>query len=81
MKLYWVSAIVQNKTDKKPWLLAMCDSQLSLREAMEAISFIKTNYTVLSAWVDTFNEENVKQTVFHECYIDAFGNIDDENRF
>ena len=28
---------------------------------------------MLSAWVDVFDEDNIKHIVFHECYINAFG--------
>lgn len=75
MKLYWVSAIIHEQADKKPRLWAINDGQLSLERAMELIYIIKANYTVLSVWVDTFNEDDSKQTVFHECYINAFGDI------
>ena len=75
MKLYWVSAIVQNKGDQKPWLLAMSEGELSLEKATEVVARIKEDHTVLSAWVDLFDENDCKQTVFHECYIDAFGTV------
>lgn len=75
MKLYWVSTIIENKGNKKPCLLSMNEAELSLDKAMEVIAHIKENYTVLSVWVDTFDENNVKQTVFHECYINAFGDL------
>lgn len=75
MKTYWVSAIVLNKDNKNPWLLAMNNCQSSLEKAMEEVAHIKNNFTVLSTWVDEFDKNNVKQTVFHKCYIDAFGNI------
>jgi hypothetical protein len=77
--LYWVSAIVKNKNDKKSYLLAMSDGETNKDKAMENIAWLKENYTVLSAWIDTFDENNVKQTVFHECYIDAFGNFNNKN--
>ena len=69
MKLYWVSAIIQNKTDSKPWLLAINEGVLTLEEAMEIINFIKSNHTALSVWVDVFGENNIKEIVFHKCYI------------
>ena len=75
MKLYWVSAIIQNKGDQKPRLLAMNEGEISLEKAMEVISRVKESNTVLSVWVDMFDENNTKQTVFHECYIDAFGTV------
>lgn len=70
MKLYWVSAIVQNEG---PRLLAMSEGEMSLEKAMDLVERVKENWTVLSAWIDTFDEKGGKQTVFHECYIDAFG--------
>ena len=75
MALYYVSAIIQNEGDAKPWLCAMTDSIISLKNAMEVIDRARTNHNVLSAWIDMFDENNVKQTVFHECYIDILGNI------
>lgn len=76
METYWVSAIVLNDGDKKPWLLAYGSCQLSLKMAMKEIEQVKSTFTTLSAWVDMFDENNVKQTVFHECYVNAFGDID-----
>lgn len=76
MKTYWVSAIVLNKGDKKTWLLALGSCQLSLEKAMEEVDHAKNTFTVLSAWVDMFDENNIKQTVFHECYVNAFGDVD-----
>ncbi len=75
MKLYWVSAIVFDKTDKRPWLLAINEGELSFEKAMDLVACVKQNRTVLSAWIDVYDENNVKQTVFHECYIDAFGDV------
>ena len=75
MVLYYVSAIIQNEDDAKPWLCAMTDGVISLENAMEVIARARTNHNVLSAWVDMFDENNVKQTVFHEYYIDILGNI------
>lgn len=75
MKLYWVSAIVQNDGNK-PWLCAITDGMLSLEKAMEVIERLRMNFTVLSAWVDIFDENNIKQTIFHQCYVDVLGNIE-----
>ena len=76
MKLYFTSAIVQGGMTRKPCLLAMSEGELSLEKAIDNVVFVKTHYTVLSAWIDMFDENNVKQTVFHECYVNAFGDID-----
>ena len=75
MELYWVSAIVQSKVNSKPWLLSDCSGKLSLENALKEIEDMKTKFTVLCAWIDTYDALNIKQTVFHECYIDAFGNL------
>ena len=75
MTLYYVSAIIQNEGDAKPWLCAMADSEIKLEDAMEVIARTRANNNVLSAWIDMFAKNNVKQTVFHECYIDILGNI------
>ena len=75
MNIYWVSAIIQNEHDKKPWVCAMNMPNLSLESAMETIERTRGNFTVLSAWVDVFDEDRNKQTVFHKCYIDVFGNV------
>lgn len=73
--LYWVSAIIQNKEDKKPSLLALNDGYPTLEAAKDVVTHIKQDNTVLSVWVDAFDKDNNKQTVFHECYIDAFGTV------
>lgn len=75
MTLYWVSAIVQNDTDEKAWLLSMSDSVLSLEKAMETINNIRTSHKTLSAWIDVFDKDDNKQTIFHECYVDVFGYV------
>ena len=75
MKLYWPSAIIQDSDNKRPWLRSTSQGEISLEKAMMIINYFKDNHTVLSAWVDSFDECNNKQTVFHECYIDAFGNV------
>ena len=65
MKLYWVSATIQNKNDREPWLCAMYDGELSMDSAMQTISRLKENHNVLSAWIDTF-ENGIKETVYRE---------------
>lgn len=76
MKLYFASAIIQDKSGGKPCLWQMSEGDLSLEKAMGKIDFAKKYYIALSAWVDSFDENNNKQTVFHECYINAFGDVD-----
>lgn len=75
MELYWVSLLIQDSETSKPWLCAMTDGCVSIEGAMALIEKGRKNYRVLSAWVDTFDKENHKTTVFHECYIDVLGNI------
>lgn len=76
MKLYWVSLLIQDKENTKPWLCAMSDGCISLEEAIKIIEKGKQNYRVLSAWIDTFDINNHKVTVFHECYVNSIGNIE-----
>lgn len=38
----------------------------NLGEAMETIDRGRNNYRVLSAWIDIFDENGNKSTVFHE---------------
>lgn len=75
MKFYWVSLLIQDSEHSRPWLSAMTDSCTSIEEAMDTIKRGRENYRVLSAWIDTFDENNVKQTVFHECYVNAIGKV------
>jgi len=72
---FWVEAIVQNKNESKPLLCKIMDYGKTLEEAMEIIAQFKNNYNVLSVWIDKFDKNKEKHTIFHECYIDAFGNI------
>lgn len=73
MKLYWVSFLIQDTENSIPWLCAMQNACLSLEKAKEIIEKGRSNYRVLSAWVDTFDDNNVKTVVFHECYINSMG--------
>ena len=75
MKLYWVSAIIHDKGNKKPWLLSVYEGELTLEKALETVSLIKKEHTVLSVWIDVFDENDIKETVFHECYINVFGDL------
>lgn len=75
MELYWVSLLIQDTENSKPWLCAIGDSCLSLEKAKEVIEKGKSTYRVLSVWVDTFDDDNVKTTVFHECYVNTLGMI------
>ena len=75
MEKYWVSLIIQNKGDKRAWLCAMSNCEMSLENAMETINKARTRFIVLSAWVDTFDKDNNKQTVFHECYVNCIGQV------
>lgn len=72
--LFWVSLIIQEDEKTKPWLCSKSTGFLTIEEAHKEIQFMKENYRVLSAWIDIHNNEE-KKTVFHECYIDTFGNI------
>lgn len=75
MLTYWASGIAfDEKNDKKPWLWFCSECELSLEEAKRVIACAKENYNLISAWVDCLNENNESTVVYHECFIDAFGN-------
>lgn len=76
MKLYWVSLLIQDTENSKPWLSAMSSGCTSLEEAMKTIKRGRSNCRVLCAWIDTFDENNDKSTVFHECYVNTIGNVE-----
>lgn len=69
METFWTSAIIYDEGNTKPWLCAMSSLQFSLDRAKQEIEHLKENHNVLSAWVDAFDENNIKKTVFHECYM------------
>ena len=75
IKLYWVSAIIQNEWDARAKLLARHEGELSIDKAMREIDYIKSYNTVLSAWIDVFDENGIKETVYHDCYVDSFGDL------
>ena len=74
-KLYFVSSIVNNKGDLRPWLLASASGHLTLEEAKEELSIMKSKFVVLSAWIDALYDDGTTSTIFHECYINGFGVI------
>ena len=75
MKRYYVSAIIQEKNDERAWLCPITDSVLSIEKAIEQVEFMRANHTVLSVWVDCFDEKNKKSIVFHDCYVDMLGRV------
>ena len=66
---YWVSFLVQDTENSEPWLCAVAESFLSSEEALKALNKGLSIHRVLSAWIDMFNSDNLKTTVFHECYV------------
>lgn len=73
MKLYWVSCLVQYEGKSRH--IGMLDPCLSMEKAIEIIKRTRENYEVLSAWIDTFDDDGNKHIEFHECYVDTVGNI------
>lgn len=67
--LYWVSTIIFDEGDTKPWLCAISTAQDTLEQAIYQLEFTRKHHNVLSGWIDVFDENNTKQTVFHECYM------------
>lgn len=75
-KIYWVSVIMLDKTNNRPISLALGDCVTDIETAKEIIKRARNNYTIYSAWINTINENEEKQTVFHECYVNAIGVIE-----
>lgn len=75
MKRYYVSAIIREKDDVRAWMLPFYKCAFNLEKAMEQIEFMRSNYTVLSIWVDCIDENNRKSVLFHECYVDVLGRV------
>lgn len=72
--LFWVSLIIQEEENSKPWLCSRYTGFLKIEEAHKEIQFMREHDRVLSAWIDIYENEE-KKTVFHKCYIDTFGNM------
>lgn len=72
--LFWVSLIIQEGEETRPWLCSKSSGFLIIEDAHKEIQFMREHDRVLSAWIDTY-ENGEKKTVFHECYIDTFGQI------
>lgn len=72
--LFWVSLIIQEDEETRPWLCSKSSGFLKIEDAHKEIQFMREHDRVLSAWIDTYEGEE-KKTVFHECYIDTFGQI------
>ena len=53
LTFYWVSLLIQDNEHSEPWLAAMTDSCISMKEAMDDVNKGRENYRVLSAWIDT----------------------------
>lgn len=68
MKRYYVSALIQGE-NKEVWLSAMSESVFSMTEAMKLIEKSRNNYNVISAWIDSFDDNDTKKIEYHKCYI------------
>lgn len=66
--LYWVSFLVQDEQSGNVWLNSITSGCTSYSQAMNLIKRGKSQFNVLSAWIDTFENDN-KNTVYHECCI------------
>lgn len=74
MKGYFVSAIIFDEEDEKPWKLEIHEPSQSLPGAHDMIRLIRESYNTLSVWIDELGESNNIRTIYHRCYIDCFGN-------
>lgn len=75
MTLYWVSCIIFDKVDRAPWTCSSYSGVTSYEEAIKLIDTYRKDHRVLSAWIDIFDSDRVKKTVYHESYVDGLGNI------
>lgn len=73
MYLYWVSAIIND--NGKIVNIALSAGLPNYEKALESIEFWKEHYTVISAWIDIFDKNDKKETIYHECFVDSFGKI------
>jgi hypothetical protein len=76
VNLYWLSFIVQDTENSKPWVCAISSGEFDLEKVLEMVKDARNKYRVLSAWIDTFDENDKKTTVFHECYINFIGDVE-----
>jgi hypothetical protein len=72
--LFWVSLIIQDDEESKPWLCTKSSGFLTIEEAYQEIKYMREHGRVLSAWIN-IHEGDKTMTVFHECYIDVFGEV------
>ena len=75
MGRYYVSAIVRNFNSDSAFLYASTECELDIAKALDCIERIKTIYLVLSAWVDSYDSNDTKRLVYHECNVDQLGNV------
>lgn len=77
MKMYWVSAIMQYDETSKPRLCAKSNGHLKLDSAKSEAEWMAANYRVWSIWIDEHDTTTGRKlaTVYHECYIDQFGDL------
>lgn len=73
MERFWVSFIFQDGERGSACQAVLYDSFLTIEEAIGAINRELQKHTLLSAWIETYDADNVKTIVFHECYVNAFG--------
>jgi hypothetical protein len=66
---YWVSAIIFDEGDTKPWLCAQTTAQDTLEQAKMCIQTLCKNHNVLDAWVDVVDDKDNITVVYHECYM------------
>ena len=71
-----MSLLIQDDEKSKLYLISMTDSVPHLKDAMKIIERGRNNYRVLSAWVDVFDENNAKITMFHECYVNVVEKVE-----
>ena len=79
---YWTNFILR-RTDRytketKIWHSPTTSPFNTLDETRNEIQLMRNrdDFDVISAWVDAYDNENNKTTVFHDCYINFVGNVE-----
>jgi len=79
---FWINFILK-RTDKytketKIWHSPVSSSMNTIDAARNEIELMRKlkDQEVVSAWIDIYDNENNKTTVFHDCYINFVGNIE-----
>lgn len=75
MMKYWPHLLVQDENNGNVWLYASDEYKYDVESAKIFIEEGKKKYKVLTAWIDTFNADAERVTVYHECLVNIAGTM------